>query len=139
MPFAGGTLKISAEAVIKMNTDKLIKDMTGATRLGLRDVIVATHNDAIRNARAVKFWKTGHNARSLTSEVSGMGTVQQGADAIPEKIVDDSKSEAALYSTSGYGGFGETGTVKMAARPYMKPALDKNIGKLGDAIKGHLK
>ena len=132
-------MKLSATVQMNLRAGEIGKDVTEATRLGLRDVIVATHGDAIRNAKAVGFWETGHNARSLASEVSGMGTVQQGADAIPEKIVDDSRLEAALYSTSGYGGFGETGTVKMAARPYMKPALDKNIGGLGNAIKGHLK
>ena len=112
-----------------------------ATQLGMRDTVVDIHGDAIKNAKAVGFWETGHNARSIASEVSGMGIVQQGADAEPERVVDDSKIEGAVFSTSGYGGFGETGTVKMAARPYMKPALDKHFTKekFAEKVKGHLK
>ena len=109
-----------------------------ASREGLRDTIVAIHGDAIKNARAVGFWLTGHNARSIASEVSGMGLVKKGEDAEPERVVDDSKMEGAVFSTSGYGGFGETGTVKMAARPYFKPALDKNAKNLPKNIKVHL-
>jgi len=33
----------------------------------------------------------------------------------------------------------ETGTVRMAAQPYMKPALDMNIHKLPEGIKAELK
>jgi len=48
------------------------------------------------------------------------------------------EGEAAVYSTSGYGGFLETGTVNMPAQPYFRPALDKNKDKLGKNIKAHL-
>ena len=46
--------------------------------------------------------------------------------------------EGAVYSTSGYGGYLETGTVNMPAQPYFKPALDKNIKNLPKNIKAHL-
>ena len=88
---------------------------------------------------APKISKPKNNARSLVSEVSGMGIVHQGEDAEPQRVVDDSKMEGAVYSTSGYGGYIETGTVKMAARPYFKPALDKNAHKLPAGIKAELK
>ena len=104
----------------------------------MRDTVVEIHGDAIKNAKAVKFWLTGHNARSIVSEVSGMGVVKKGEDAEPERVVDDSKLEGAVYSTSGYGGYGETGTRFTPARPYFKPALDMNIKKLPANIKAHL-
>ena len=132
-------MKITTDWKLNINTREVQDKVKGASRLGLRDTVVAIHNDAIKNAKAVKFWETGHNARSIASEVSGMGVVQQGEDAEPEKVVDDSKLEAAAFSTSGYGGFGETGTVKMAARPYFKPALDKNKNKLAEGIKAELR
>lgn len=128
---------------VSLKTNLKMKEATKitqeATKLAMVDTVVAIHGDSIKNARTV-FWKTGHNARSLASEVSGMRVVQQGPDAEPERIVDDSKLEGAVYSTSGYGGHGETGTVKMPARPYMKPALDKNFtkGKFSQRIKEHL-
>jgi len=131
-------MKIKVEWKLNLKTKEADEKVMKATRLGLRDTVVAVHNDAIKNAASVDFWDTGHNARSIASEVSGMGVVQQGEDAEIEKSVDDDKMEGAIYSTSGYGGYGETGTDKMAARPYFKPALDKNFPKLSDKIKSHL-
>ncbi len=131
-------MKITTEWKTNVKTKEVQDKVKEASRLGMRDTVVAIHGDAIKNAKAVKFWKTGHNARSIASEVSGMGVVQLGEDAQPERVVDDSKIEGAVYSTSGYGGFGETGTVKMAARPYFKPALDRNIKNLPKNIKAEL-
>ena len=125
---------------LNLKTKEVAKKVEKATRLAMRDTVVAVHGDAIKNAKAVGFWLTGHNARSLVSEVSGMGKVKQGEDAEPDRVVDDSKLEGAVYSTSGYGGYGETGTVRMAARPYMKPALDQHFTKekFTAKVKGHL-
>ena len=131
-------MKITTDFKVNLKTKEVEDKIKKASQLGMRDTVVAIHGDAIKNAMAVGFWKTGHNARSIASEVSGMGVVKQGEDAQPERIVDDSKLEGAVYSTSGYGGYGETGTAKMAARPYFKPALDLNIKKLPDFIKRHL-
>ena len=131
-------MKITANFITNLKTKEVTDKVKKASQLGMRDTVVAIHNDAIKNAKAVKFWETGHNARSIVSEVSGMGIVQQGADAEPQRIVDDRKLEAALYSTSGYGGFGETGTVYTSAKPYIKPALDKHIKDLPKNIKANL-
>lgn len=82
---------------------------------GLKQVVIDIAADSIKPPSPID---TGNNRRSITFEAKGL--------------------EGAVFSTSGYGGFLETGTRKMAARPYMKPALDKNIGKLGDYIEGKL-
>ncbi len=133
-------MKITTHLEVNLKVKEVQGKVRKATQLGIRDTVVDIHGDAIKNAKSVGFWDTGHNARSIASEVSGMtGTVQQGADAEPQRVVDDKKMEGAVYSTSGYGGFGETGTVKMAARPYFKPALDKNIKKLAGNIKAYLR
>ncbi len=132
-------MKITTSFILNLKTKEAQDKVNKASQLGMRDTVVAIHGDAIKNAKTVGFWLTGHNARSIASEVSGMGgTTSQGEDAEPQRVVDDSKLEGAVYSTSGYGGFGETGTVKMAARPYFKPALDKNIKNLPKEIKAHL-
>jgi len=131
-------MKITTNWITNIKSKEVEDKVKKASELGMRDTVVAIHGDAIKNAKSVKFWKTGHNARSIVSEVSGMGVVKKGEDAEPERVVDDSKLEGAVYSTSGYGGYGETGTVKMAARPYFKPALDKNIKNLPKNIKGYL-
>ncbi len=132
-------MKITTKFVLNLKTKEAQEKVKKASQLGLRDTVVKIHGDAIKNASAVGAWLTGHNARSIASEVSGMGVVQRGEDAEPEKVVNDSKLEGAVFSTSGYGGFIETGTVKMPARPYFKPALDKNVKNLPNNIKAHLK
>ncbi len=128
--------KITVKWDVNLKTKEAKDEVIKASRLGMRDTVVAIHGDTIHNARAVNFWNTGNNARSIASEVSGMGKV--AGEGPQERVVDDSKVEGAVYSTSGYGGYGETGTVKMAARPYFKPALDKNIKNLTKNIKAHL-
>ena len=127
-------MKITSEVKVNLQTSEVTKKISEATRLGLRDTIVAIHGDAVRMSP----YKTGHNRRSIASEVSGMGVVEQGEDAEPGRVVDDSKLEAAVYSTSGYGGFLEVGTRFLSARPYFRPSFDKNKDKLIPAIKRHL-
>jgi len=131
-------VKVSAEITVSLKIPEVEKATTEAARLGLRDTIVAIHGDTIKNAQSIGFWETGHNARSIASEVSGMGTVLKGDDAQPEKVVNDAKLEAACYSTSGYGGYLETGTVHMGAQPYFRPALDLHKNELAPNIKSHL-
>ena len=99
-------MKVSCEITVNLKIPEVEKATTEATRLGLRDTIVAIHGDVVKLSPAVlPKLSTGHNRRSIASEVSGMGTVIQGQDAEVEKIVRDDKLEAATYSTSGYGGF----------------------------------
>ena len=131
-------MKITAIFITNLKTKEAVNEVIKASRLGMRDTVVDIHADSILNARSVKFWDTGHNARSITSEVSGMGVVERGADSKPERVVDDNKVQGAVYSTSGYGGYGEVGTKRMPARPYFKPALDKNIKNLPKNIERHL-
>ncbi len=127
-------MKITTSFKLNLKTKEVEEKVKKAAREGLRDTVVDIHNDVVKGSPKL----TGHNMRSIASEVSGMGTVRQGADAEPERVVDDRKIEGAVYSTSGYGGYLETGTVNMDPQPYFKPALDKNIKNLGKNIKAHL-
>ncbi len=127
----GSPLKITADVKVNIDEAAVTKLVEEATRLGLRDTIVDIHADAVRGSPV----KTGHNRRSLASEVSGMGNVAGGGT---ERVVDDSKLEAALYSTSGYGGILEVGSSTMTARPYIRPALDRHAKELAPNIRKHL-
>ena len=124
-------MRLSAGLRINVRTAEVMKRVNRATQLGLRDTIVAMHRDAVVDSPFL----TGHNRRSLASEVSGMGVV---AGTEQGRVVNDSKIEGALYSTSGYGGMLETGTIKMRARPYIKPALDRHLPELSGNIRKHL-
>ena len=127
-------MKMSVSVRLNLKLAEAKEQVRQAARLGLRDVAGLVQKDAIRDSPVL----TGNNRRSIGLEVSGMGT---------NEVVDPAKIEAAVYSTSGYGGFLETGTVnkngsiRMPAHPYFKPALDRNFtpNKVAEAIKGHLK
>jgi len=126
--------RITIDYQINLEDEKVKEIVDNAIKLGLRDTIVDIHRDAATLSPK----RTGHNMRSIASEVSGMGVVEQGDDAEPERVVDDSKNEAACYSTSGYGGYLETGTFKMAAQPYFRPAFDMHKDELIDNIRNHV-
>lgn len=129
-------MKMEVSVKLNLKTEEVQKKFEEAVRLGLRDTSAAIFGDALRGSPK----KTGHNRRSMVCEVSGMGIVESGEEAeIGERMVDDTKLEAAVYSTSGYGGYLETGTVKMPARPYFRPALDAHKAELIPKIKEHLK
>ena len=126
--------RITVDYRVNVNTDEVKEIVGNAIKLGLRDTIVDIHRDAVIMSPK----RTGHNMRSIASEVSGMGVVEQGEDAAPERVVDDNKNEAACYSTSGYGGYLETGTYKMAAQPYFRPAFDMHKDELINNIRNHM-
>jgi len=128
-------VKIDVVWEMNLKIPEVQKATEEATRLGLRDTIVAITNDAIRESPKL----TGNNMRSIAAEVSGMGMVAGGGEGSAERVVDDSKLEAAVWSSSGYGGFLETGTVKMPARPYFRPALDSHSAELVPNIARHIK
>ncbi len=93
--------------------DKLSKETQKATQDTLKDVTVMIANDIIK----IHPWKTrtGNNSRSIRY--------------IIKKLMSE------IFSTSGYGGYLETGTRYMAAYPYFKPALDKNMPKFAKIMK----
>ena len=113
---------ITTKWITKLNTVMATAQVNKAIAGGLVDAVAAITEDAITLSPHV----TGNNRRSIKFEVG------------PGAPIAKKEGEAAVYSTSGYGGYLETGTVKMAAQPYMKPALDKNMGKLPAGIKARL-
>lgn len=126
-------MKMSSTIELNLRTDEADKQVTEANKLAMRDTVVEVTYDAVKDSP----WITSTNRRSIVGEVSGMGRVA-GAEA--ERMVDDSKIEGAVYSTSGYGGFLEVGTSKMPAQPYIKPATDRHFtaDKFGRKVKEHL-
>ncbi len=108
-------MKLSATVLTKLKIGEVLAEVKGATEGALKKVIVDIANDVIHGSPVL----TGNNRRSIQYEAGGL--------------------EASVFSTSGYGGYLETGTVKMPARPYFKPALDRHIKELPEAIKAELK
>ena len=114
--------KITVKWDVKLKTKEAEKQVDKATKQGLLDSVTEIGNDAIKGSPVL----TGNNRRSIKFEVGPGGEVAK------------KENEGAIYSTSGYGGYLETGTVKMPAQPYFKPALDRNMKNLPKNIKAHL-
>lgn len=102
-------MKMSFKIFHNLKTGEAKKKLQDRAEDAVKKVIVLIAADAIKPPSPID---TGNNRRSITYDAKGL--------------------EGKVYSTSGYGGFLETGTSHMAARPYMKPALDRHIGKLGE-------
>ena len=66
---------------------------------------------------------TGNNARSITTETEEAG----------------GRVEGSIFTQSGYGGYLEGGTSKMAARPYLWPAVERHAKKVFDRMKEFLR
>lgn len=129
-------MNMSSSITLNLKVDEAIKQVGEANKTAMRDTVVEVTGDAVK----LSPWLTGNNRRSIAGEASGMGTVASGGEGRAERMVDDSQIEGAVYSTSGYGGFLETGTSKMPPQPYIKPSLDKNFtaAKFGMKVKRYL-
>ena len=103
-------MKLSAEFTVNIDIEGVSEKVAEAARLAMRDTVVDVHRDTLFNMEKLGIVKTGNNKRSVAGEVSGMGCVATGGEGGAENVVDSSKIEGAVYSTSGYGGYLETGT-----------------------------
>ena len=126
-------MKIRADVFMNLRTKEVINQVNRATKKALRDVITDIANAVIKGSPHI----TGHNR--LGGKVTRTGKSRAKEPPFTDWQPELKELEGAVYSTSGYGGYLETGTVNMPAQPYFKPALDRNIHKLPAGIKAELK
>lgn len=136
-------MKITIKVETNLKINEANEKVKNAVRLGLRDTIAAIGRQSVHDSPV----RYGNNRRSLFIGVAGMSHSQSSGEGRKANdtwtgkdtsLIDNSKLEAAVYSTSGYGGFLETGTYKMPARPYIYPAFKSNEGKLIPYIREYL-
>ena len=131
-------MKITTKWIVNLMTKEAVNKVDKAAQKGIVDSVTDIANDAIHLSPHV----TGHNRRSIAYKVGNKakrtGSPKAGEKPFEEWESDLKTLEGAIYSTSGYGGYLETGTARMPAQPYFKPALDKNIKNLPKNIKAHL-
>ena len=132
-------MKISSKFEVNLKNKEVQAKVNNATKKSLLNVVVAIANTAIKGSPII----TGHNRRSIAYKV-GKEATRKGKPRVGEKPFGDwqpqlRELEGAIYSTSGYGGYLETGTRFMAAQPYFKPALDRHIKELPEGIKAELR
>lgn len=120
-------MKLNIKISLNLKDKEVMKTVTEAGKLAMRDTVSDVLNDSVKGSPVL----TGNNRRSLTMEVSGFPGGGEG-------MVDQSKLEGAVYSTSGYGGFLEVGTRRTGARPYIKPAAQKHVPEFPKHLKEHL-
>ena len=138
-------MKLRFELTTNLKIPEVTAAMENAARLALRDTVVAVSRYAINKSPYLH----GNNRRSIYFGVSGVhqqasGEGRKAGDTFTGEdtsVIDESKLQGAVYSTSGYGGYLETGTVKMGARPYMKPGMDLEFTaeKIVERMKRHIK
>ena len=144
------TLKIEYDMTeVYKGLDKLSDKTKKAAEGALKDVTVLIANDVIKGSRV----DTGHNRRSIAYRIGsketrpGSRTLYKGKGAEKPFNFDYENlktGQSAIYSTSGYGGYLETGYTARNGRriggvPYFKPALDRHIGKFTKIMKEKLK
>jgi len=115
-------MKITTNWVTNLKIPEAKTKIDKANKQGLKDTVTDIANDAIKLSPVL----TGNNARSIKFEVG------------PGQEIAKEEGTAAIYSTSGYGGYLETGTKRADPRPYIKPAFDMHKKELPENIKGHL-
>jgi len=131
-------VKITTNWIVNIKS-KDVEDKVGkAVRQGLVDSVTDIAHDAIELCVV----DTGHNRRSIAYKVENKavrtGNPEAGEKPFETGEPDLKTLEGAIYSTSGYGGYLETGTARMDPQPYIKPAFDMNKSKLPNNIKGHM-
>ena len=98
-----------------LRINEATKEVKEAARKGVVDTITDIAEQAVKKSP----YLTGNNANSIKYEVG------------PNQPEARDELSAAVYSTSGYGGFLETGTHnedgswRMPPRPYIRPAFEK--------------
>ncbi len=79
--------------------------------------------DIRTEAKELSPYKFGWNRESIDSETKEVG----------------GRVEGSIFTQSGYGGFLEVGTSKMAARPYLWPAVERHASKVFERMRSLLR
>ena len=133
-------MEIRARFKANINAPRVMGIVNDAVEEGLLDTVVATASDIVHGSRVI----SGHNRRSIAymvgRAVTRMGTILAGekpfASGTPSMM---GRLTAAIWSSSGYGGFLEIGTRFMAGIPYFKPAADRNFPNFARNVANRLK
>ena len=119
-------MEFTMDVFTNIDTDAAKSKIMAAAKAALKDMIISVQEQAKINSPVSDMYPsidksgrkpTGNNRKSIQSEMG------PGGDSNLDEM------QGAVYSTSGYGGYLETGTAKMPARPYMYPAAIERITK----------
>ena len=134
-------MQLNLSVELNLNLPEVEARVKAAAQAALTDVVIQVAKDGVENSPVSDMWPsiskvgrtpTGNNKRSIQYQVGGA----EG----PGNEIELDELQGAVYSTSGYGGYLETGTSKMPARPYIKPAADERFtdGEMAARVKEKL-
>lgn len=100
-------------------------------------------NEALYGAMQEKFEidivTTAKELSPILDEATKERYPGENRDSIDARVTKVKKGvRARVFTTSGYGGFLELGTVKTQAQPYIFPAFQQNIGNLAALVKENI-
>ena len=102
---------------LQQQLGEIFRRLQDATEGGLEEALLF---DVLPTAVRLSPVKSGTNRRSIDIEV---------------KTTLSGKVEGSIFTQSGYGGWLEVGTSRMGARPYLRPAVERNRDAILKAIK----
>lgn len=108
-------MKLKVNVKVNMKTAQAMAKVVSAAEAGLRDTTIEIARDVVNFSP----YLTGNNRRSIDFILKGMSS--------------------RIFSTSGYGGYLETGTSRMPARPYFRKALDLHYWRYSTNIRRWLR
>ncbi len=108
-------VEVTVKIKTNIHTAEVMAKVNKAASEGLLDTTVDIAGDVVRDSPV----RWGTNRRSIDYWVR--------------------KLKARIFSTSGYGGWLEVGTRKMAARPYFHPAALRHLPQLASNIAKRLR
>jgi len=107
------------------------------------DVLQEMANITVKYAVENSPCDTGTNRKSIGAEFTAKSGVKRFGESPPtgdsERTPTGNDVGFRVFATSGYGGYLEIGTSKMAARPYIKPAFDRAMAEAHSRLEGMLK
>jgi len=111
---------------------KMIQKYPEATKQGMINVAFMIHEDATWNCPYI----TGRLRSSLAVAIKDQ-IVKKNNPKNDEDVITPPSEDFEVYigTRTYYAPFVEFGTRKMPAKPYLRPAFDKNINKLTEEVK----
>ena len=116
---------------LNLRTGEAKAEVKQAVFEAVQEVFEIDMKTAAVQGSPVRAPKGPHNPQGIPG-----GTNRRSIDTDVE--MSEQGVEASMYTQSGYGGYLEVGTRKMAARPYIRPAFDENVAKIPEKVKEKL-
>lgn len=129
---------MSTEVKVTLFTKEVLAKILAAGEKGLQQFLERSVHDAKKEAPVRGAYRSKWSAEEMHRHSPGItgGTLR---DSITYEIEKKGNNiEGRLYTQCGYGAWVEIGTSQMEPRPFIKPAVEKNIDRIAKDIKENM-